>query len=41
MPVEEGYPVEQSYSTKLMATEDGREATLATIEKRAPVFRGR
>ncbi len=41
MPVEEGYPVEQSYSTKLMATEDGREATLATIEKRAPVFRSR
>jgi len=41
MPVEAGYELEQSYSTKLMATEDAREATRAILEKRAPVFSGR
>jgi enoyl-CoA hydratase len=41
MPVEEGYAIEQQYSTKLMATEDAREATRAVVEKRQPVFRGR
>jgi len=41
MQVEEGYQLEQSYSTKLMHTEDAREATRAVVEKRAPVFRGR
>lgn len=41
MPVDEGYPIEQSYSTKLMATEDAREAARAVVEKRAPVFTGR
>jgi len=41
MPVDEGYPVEQSYSTKLMATEDAREAVRAVVEKRAPSFKGR
>jgi enoyl-CoA hydratase len=41
MQVEEGYEVEQQYSTKLMATEDAREATRAVVEKRAPVFHGR
>ncbi|MNH26949.1 2,3-dehydroadipyl-CoA hydratase [compost metagenome] len=41
MQVEDGYQVEQSYSTRLMATEDAREATRAVVEKRAPVFVGR
>lgn len=40
LPVEEGYEIEQGYSTKLMATEDAREATRAVVEKRAPVFKG-
>ena len=34
MPVEEGYAREQTYSTKLMHTEDAREATRAVVEKR-------
>ncbi|MCX7561348.1 enoyl-CoA hydratase-related protein [Sulfitobacter sp. F26204] len=41
MPVEDGYAKEQGYSTKLMATEDAREATRAVVEKRRPVFVGR
>ncbi|PLC52141.1 enoyl-CoA hydratase [Pollutimonas nitritireducens] len=41
VPVDEGYEVEQYYSTKLMLTEDAREATRAVVEKRAPVFKGR
>jgi enoyl-CoA hydratase len=40
MQVEEGYRVEQGYSTRLMATRDAREATRAVIEKRPPVFVG-
>lgn len=41
MPVDEGYELEQQYSTRLMRTEDAREATRAVVEKRAPVFKGR
>lgn len=41
LPVDEGYALEQTYSTKLMATEDAREAVRAVVDKRAPVFRGR
>lgn len=41
MPVEDGYALEQTYSTKLMHTEDAREATRAVVEKRSPVFQGR
>jgi enoyl-CoA hydratase len=41
MPVDEGYAREQQYSTRLMTTEDAREATRAVVEKRRPVFRGR
>jgi enoyl-CoA hydratase len=41
MQTEDGYQFEQSYSTALMATEDAREATLAVIEKRTPVWKGR
>ena len=41
LPVEEGYALEQGYSTKLLATEDAREAARSVIEKRAPVFKGR
>lgn len=40
LPVEEGYEIEQGYSTRLMATADAREATRAVVEKRAPVFAG-
>jgi enoyl-CoA hydratase len=41
LPVEEGYALEQSYSTRLLQTEDAREAARSVIEKRAPVFKGR
>lgn len=41
MQVEEGYELEQQYSTKLMNTQDAREATLAVVEKRAPIFKGK
>jgi enoyl-CoA hydratase len=41
MQTEEGYELEQEYSTKLMHTEDAREAARAVVEKRAPVFKGR
>lgn len=41
LPVEEGYAREQEYSTRLMHTEDAKEAARAVVEKRAPVFRGR
>jgi enoyl-CoA hydratase len=41
LAVHEGYIVEQGYSTKLLATEDAREATRAVLEKRAPNFVGR
>lgn len=41
MDIEEGYALEQTYSTRLMATHDAREATRATLEKRPPVFLGR
>src|SRR5258706_4683557 len=41
LPVAEGYQIEQSYSTKLLHTEDAREATRAALEKRPPRFVGR
>ncbi|SMD12779.1 enoyl-CoA hydratase-related protein [Rhizobium sp. RU36D] len=41
MQTEDGYQLEQSYSTALMTTEDAREATRAVVEKRAPVWVGR
>jgi enoyl-CoA hydratase len=41
LPVEDGYAREQTYSTRLMHTQDAREATRAVVEKRAPVFQGR
>jgi enoyl-CoA hydratase len=41
LPVKDGYAIEQRYSTKLMATEDAREATRAVLEKRPPIFNGR
>lgn len=40
MEVDDGYALEQEYSTRLMATEDAREATRAVVEKRPPVFCG-
>ena len=41
LPVDEGYQIEQQFSTLLMRTEDAREATAAVVEKRAPEFKGR
>ena len=41
MPVEEGYELEQQYSSRLLLTEDAKEATRAAIERRAPNFKGR
>lgn len=41
LPVDEGYAIEQRFSTLLMTTEDAREATRAVVEKRKPEFRGR
>lgn len=41
MQTEAGYELEQEYSTKLMQTEDAREAVRAVVEKREPNFRGR
>ncbi|KQX34346.1 enoyl-CoA hydratase [Devosia sp. Root436] len=41
MPVDDGYELEQTYSTRLMATADAREAARAVVEKRSPVFVGR
>lgn len=40
LAVELGYAAEQRYSTRLMATEDAREATRAVLEKRRPVWKG-
>ncbi|OCX58122.1 enoyl-CoA hydratase [Thioclava sp. SK-1] len=41
LPVDEGYQIEQQFSTALMNTEDAREATAAVVEKRMPVWKGR
>src|SRR5437763_2952392 len=41
MAVEDGYALEQEYSTRLMHTDDCREAARAVLEKRPPVFQGR
>lgn len=41
LPAHEGYVVEQGYSTRLMHTEDAREAARAAAEKRQPRFVGR
>jgi enoyl-CoA hydratase len=41
LPVQDGYRVEQGYSTQLLHTEDAREATRAVLEKRPPRFAGR
>ena len=41
MAVDDGYALEQTYSTRLMTTEDAREAARAVVEKRAPAFVGR
>jgi len=41
LPVEEGYALEQGYSTRLLHTEDAREAARSVIDKRAPAFKGR
>lgn len=41
LPVDEGYALEQAASTRLLYTEDAKEATRAALEKRAPVFKGR
>ena len=40
LSVEDGYAAEQRYSTRLMATQDAREATRAVLEKRKPIYTG-
>jgi enoyl-CoA hydratase len=40
MQTEPGYELEQGYSTRLMTTDDAREATRAVIEKRPPIWVG-
>ena len=40
LPPDEGYALEQQFSTRLVQTHDAREALRAVVEKRVPVFRG-
>jgi len=40
LPVEEGFELEQQYSTQLMHTQDAREAARATLEQRPAQFKG-
>lgn len=41
LDVEQGYETEQRYTIRLAATEDGREAVRAFVEKRQPQWSGR
>ncbi|RYE43531.1 MAG: enoyl-CoA hydratase [Hyphomicrobiales bacterium] len=41
VPFDQGYSIEQGFSTDLVHTEDSREALRAVVERRAPVFIGR
>ena len=41
LAVDEGYEVEQQYTLRLGQTEDAREAVVAFLEKRPPVWSGR
>ena len=41
LPIEEGFELEQQYSTQLMHTQDAREAARAVFEHRPPQFKGR